>query len=161
MKMHILPPSRVKTGNSYWFRTDARDFTTAWGVLHEVAPDYRYRRAISSEVKRDLLRFASLNGYPVYVGITDTGRPTSTSLARWRTLGSTTAAAPGSSRNSRRVALGASSHSPEMRGVHERLLRHLLHRLGSEGPQRYRTRRPRRRSPGPPHAGRQTASAGR
>jgi hypothetical protein len=43
---------------------------TAWQVIAEVAGEcYRYRYSISADVKRDLLRFASLVGCPVFVGL--------------------------------------------------------------------------------------------
>lgn len=67
MKMHILPPSRVKIGGSYILYI--KD-VCAWGVVSEVAGGYRYWRAVASETQRDLLRFAALNSVRVSVGVT-------------------------------------------------------------------------------------------
>src|SRR5271169_1332172 len=71
MKMHILPPARAKIGNSTRMMPPSQDglFVTAWGVVHHVAASYRYRRSIASEVQRDMLRFASLKGWGVCVGV--------------------------------------------------------------------------------------------
>jgi hypothetical protein len=74
MKMHILPPARVKIGNTYLWPA-GNVFVTAWSVVFEVAAGYRYWRGITSEAQRDLLRFASLNLTPVYVGVKDGRTP--------------------------------------------------------------------------------------
>jgi hypothetical protein len=69
MKMHILPPARVKIGGSYVVYIKDVCFC-AWSVVSEVAGDYRYWRAVASETQRDLLRFAALNSVRVSVGVT-------------------------------------------------------------------------------------------
>src|SRR5271168_1036760 len=69
MKIHILPPSRVKIGGSYIvYIKDV--YVSAWSVVSEVAGGYRYWRAVASETQRDLLRFAALNSVRVSVGVT-------------------------------------------------------------------------------------------
>jgi len=73
MKMHILPPARVEIGNTYLLPVG--NVVSAWSVVFEVAAGYRYWRGIASEAQRDLLRFASLNGTPVYVGVKDGRTP--------------------------------------------------------------------------------------
>lgn len=75
MKAQILPPARVKIGGSYLFYGEDDGYLTAWSVVSEVAPEYRYRRAIASETQRDLLRFAALNVFRVSVGVSEGRTP--------------------------------------------------------------------------------------
>src|SRR5271168_1861481 len=66
MKIHILPPSRVKIGGSYIVYI--KDVcVSAWSVVSEVAGGYRHWRAVVSETQRHLLRSAALNSVRVSV----------------------------------------------------------------------------------------------
>jgi hypothetical protein len=75
--MHILPPARAKIGNSTLMMPPSQDglFVTAWGVVHDVAAPYRYRRSIASDAKRNMSRCTSLAGWGVCVGVSDGRTP--------------------------------------------------------------------------------------
>jgi hypothetical protein len=64
----ITPPVRARLKSS-WITWGSEQLVTAWQVIDEVACERRYRCAISAEVKRDLLRLATLDCSPVFTGI--------------------------------------------------------------------------------------------
>jgi hypothetical protein len=75
VKPLITPPTReLMRLRGSCLMLDNEHLVTAWQVIDEVAGEYRYRYAISADVKRDLLRLAALVGCPVFVG-TYLGKP--------------------------------------------------------------------------------------
>lgn len=74
MKLQILPPARVKAKGLYCI-LDSELFVSAWGIVIEVAANYRYHRAIAGETQRDLLRFCAVNSLPIRAGLADGRAP--------------------------------------------------------------------------------------
>lgn len=73
MKTNTLPPCKKKLGDG-GILPGGDDLCSAYTVVREVAGQYRYWRGIVRETQKDLLRFASVMGLPVYVAVVD-GRP--------------------------------------------------------------------------------------
>jgi hypothetical protein len=77
----LTPPARQLIEDKGYFTafTDGFKLVSAWSIVDEVAPTYRYRRSIVAAVKHDLVRFAALRVQPLIVGIRCSGtdrRPT-------------------------------------------------------------------------------------
>ncbi len=70
----LIPPGITKAGSCCWTFPRSAPFLTSYQLLDEVAGGYRYRKRIRAAVEKDLLRWACVNGRPVFYEVYS-GRP--------------------------------------------------------------------------------------